>query len=580
MTKTISSTTKRTLSAAVTAFAVIGAGMSMAVPAQAAKGDAVNPLPPESYRYSSEFGPRCIPVMLGSTNHQGQDMATSDGTTIRAIADGIVTFVKDPSGGGSGYLAVKHVIDGKVVYSGYYHMWKASKYVKVGQKVKKGQRIGLVGNSGPSTAPHLHFEIWKNAFFGSGTAINPVNYMKTQGIDLKKDAYLVYKLNKPSSCTYFATTKTSLRSQPNASSSAVATIWQNNAMVSTPGVSSQVGNYIKVTVNGKTGWAVRNTVSPYKVKQTQPSTGSQLPSTDAPKTTSTASNVKYKTNSNLNMRSGPGTSNSVSRVLSKGTEVTTVGKKSGTWLQVKAGNVTGWVSASYLTAVKSAPAPVKKPAPVVAKKVYSATANVNFRKGAGTNHASIGIVKKGAKVTGTGSVSGKWIQVKTGSQTGWVSSAYLTTGSVTVTKPKPPVVNTKNSVSTTSNVHFRSGAGTSHKSLSVLSKGTKVTLTGKKSGTWSQVKKGSVTGWVSSTYLTTAKVATVTPKPAPKPVANTSKSKTVKANLNMRSNASMKGNVVLVLKKNTKISVVKTSGAWSQVKLGNKTGWVVSSYLK
>lgn len=568
---------KQTLAAAVTAFAVLGSGVAMALPAQADPGDTVNPLVPETYRYSSEYGPRCIPVINGSTNHLGQDMGASDGSTIRAIADGVVTYTKNPSGGGSGYLAVKHVIDGEVVYSGYYHMWQATKYVKVGQKVKKGQRIALVGNSGPSTAPHLHFEIWKKAFYGTGYTVNPVNYMKSQGTDIKKDAYLVYNLTKPTSCTYYATTKSSLRSSASGSSSVVKTVYQNQKMTSIPGFSSQSGSYVKVTVDGVTGWAYRPIISPSKVRQTQAGAGPSLPATDTPKTTNTTANVKYKTTSNLNMRSGASTSNSVVRVLTKGAEVSTTGKQAGSWLQVKSGSSTGWVSSSYLSKVAVA-TPKPSPKPVVSVKAYTSTANVNFRSGASTKYQSLGVLKKGTKVTGTGKTSAGWIEVKSGSKTGWVSGSYLTTGKVTVTAPKPapkpaPAVKTT-TVSTTANVHFRSGAGTSHKSLGVLKQGTKVTVTGKKSGNWSQVKSGTRTGWVSASYL---KTSTSTAKA---PTVSKTKTKTVKQNLNVRTAASMSSKVVVVAKKNSKVSVLKTSGAWSQIKFGSKTGWVVSSYLK
>lgn len=587
MTNTTASKKKSTriLSAAVTSIALIGSGLGMASTASAASSDVINPLVPETYRYSSEYGPRCIPVINGSTIHEGQDLAQADGSTIRAIADGIVTFVRNPVGGGSGYLAIKHVIDGEVVYSGYYHMWQASKYVKVGQKVKKGERIALVGNSGPSTAPHLHFEIWKKAFYGNGYTVNPVNYMKSQGVDLKADSYLAYNLSKPSSCTYFAASKVNLRSEASNFAPIVQTAYQNQALSSIPGRSSQSGSFIKVSVNGETGWAPRSYVSPYKVRQTEASSGSQLPSADDIKTENTTSGVKYKTTANLNMRSGAGTSNSVVRVLTQGTDVVTTGKKAGTWLQVKTNNVVGWVSDSYL--VKQAG--VQNPTPPVSNKPnppattppstnikaesYSVTGDVNFRAGASTGTKSLAILPTGLKLSGTGKKSGTWIQVKNGSVTGWVSSAYLKVASVPAAKP--PVANASTYV-TTGNVNFRAGAGTSHKSLSVLKTGTKVTGTGKKSGTWTQVKSGNTTGWVSSTYL---KAGTSNVKLPAKPSA-TSKTKTVKSNLNMRSSASMSGKVVTVLRANTKVSVLSTNGAWTQVKIGTKVGWVVGSYLK
>lgn len=125
---------------------------------------------------------------------------------------------------------------------------------------------------------------------------------------------------------------------------------------------------------------------------------------------------------------------------------------------------------------------------------YVTTGNVNFRTGPSTSNSIIQNLKKGTKITTTGRTSGNYYEVKNGSKTGWVSTSYIkkdtaSTSVKTVTK------------TTTTKVNMRSGAGTNNKVIATLNKGTKVTLTGKNSGNWSQVKSGSKTGWVSKTYL-------------------------------------------------------------------------------
>ena len=149
-----------------TAFVITGVMVfGGATSAMAAPGDVVNPLVSKTYNYTSEYGGRCIPTLWASANHLGQDFSAKDGTKMRAIAKGTVSFIQQPSGSSvSGKVVVKHVIDGKTYHSAYLHMWNPTKYVKVGQSVSKGQVIAEVGSSGPSTGPHLHFEMF--FFFG------------------------------------------------------------------------------------------------------------------------------------------------------------------------------------------------------------------------------------------------------------------------------------------------------------------------------------------------------------------------------------------------------------------------------
>lgn len=550
-----------------------------AVPAAVSSQKVVNPLVPESYRYSSEYGARCIPVLWGSTNHLGQDMAASDGNSIRAIADGTVVFVKNPSGSGSGYLAIKHVIDGETVHSGYYHMWKASKHVYLGQKVKKGQKIAAVGSSGPSTAPHLHFEIWKGGFYGSGHTVNPVNYMKSKGVDLKADAYLVYKFNTPKSCNYYATSKTTLRAQPSATSKALKTVYQNNLMVSKPG--TLINGFVPVTVNGVSGWVTRAVVNPSKVKQTQPSGGPDLPSTDNAPVTNTPANVSYKATANVNMRTGANTTYNVAKVLVKGEKVTTTGKKSGNWLQVKSGSKVGWVSSTYLAKVtvvapkpttpKPKPAPAK-PAPVAKTTNYTATHTVNVREKANASSKKVGLLQK-SKAVAVQSISGGWAKVTFNKKTAYISSTYLKKGTATTVSPKP-VVNAKTvTYRATTNVNVREKGNSSSKKVGLLKNGNSVAVSSISKG-WAKVTFNKKTAYVSASYL--KKVSTAVKAP---PVSK-SKTKTATHNVNVRSKSSMSGSVVVVLPKNAKVTVAKTSGAWSQVSYNKKTGWVVSSYLK
>jgi len=111
-------------------------------------------------RVSSKFGWR------GRQMHKGIDIAAKRGTPILAVEDGVVVRSKYVRGYGR-LLEIKH---GEMYLTRYAH--NSKNIVKVGQKVKKGQLIALVGSTGRATGSHLHFEIRKN-----GVAINPIKYL-------------------------------------------------------------------------------------------------------------------------------------------------------------------------------------------------------------------------------------------------------------------------------------------------------------------------------------------------------------------------------------------------------------------
>lgn len=115
---------------------------------------------------SSEFGPRNSPGGIGSTNHKGRDYAAPSGTPIYASKSGTVERAEYNSVRGY-YLLIDH---GNGVKTVYQHC--STLQVSVGQRVSKGQQIALVGSTGASTGPHLHFEVWIN-----NVPSDPRNYL-------------------------------------------------------------------------------------------------------------------------------------------------------------------------------------------------------------------------------------------------------------------------------------------------------------------------------------------------------------------------------------------------------------------
>lgn len=117
-------------------------------------------------RMSSGFGKRMHPIYKTVRFHWGNDFTAPVGTEIYATGKGTVSKV-DKSGSGYGFhVVVDHGYGYQTLYA---HMSKIS--VREGQKVKRGESVGLVGNTGTSSAPHLHYEVLKN-----GNKVDPVNF--------------------------------------------------------------------------------------------------------------------------------------------------------------------------------------------------------------------------------------------------------------------------------------------------------------------------------------------------------------------------------------------------------------------
>lgn len=114
---------------------------------------------PYSVPISDGWGPRVAPCDTCSTFHQGVDFTPGTGTPIYAIADGVVASHDDTNYGLGNNVVLSHVINGQNVDSVYAHMLTGSSSLKVGDHLKVGDFIGLVGDTGSSVGAHLHFEI-------------------------------------------------------------------------------------------------------------------------------------------------------------------------------------------------------------------------------------------------------------------------------------------------------------------------------------------------------------------------------------------------------------------------------------
>lgn len=120
----------------------------------------------ELTRFGSAFGFRMHPILNVFRMHAGIDLTCPRGTNIFVTADGIVREAGYTSGGYGNRILVDHGYGYMTLYG---HCEKL--FVKVGDRVKRGDVIGLVGSTGLSTCPHLHYEVHVN-----GKPVNPINY--------------------------------------------------------------------------------------------------------------------------------------------------------------------------------------------------------------------------------------------------------------------------------------------------------------------------------------------------------------------------------------------------------------------
>ena len=128
---------------------------------------AIQPVPNKNLeRMASGYGYRMHPIYKVKKMHWGMDFAAPPGTEIFATGDGVVSKVITSRRGYGKHVVIDHGYGYETLYA---HMSKID--VRRGQKVHRGDVIGLVGNTGTSSGPHVHYEVHKD-----GKPINPANF--------------------------------------------------------------------------------------------------------------------------------------------------------------------------------------------------------------------------------------------------------------------------------------------------------------------------------------------------------------------------------------------------------------------
>ena len=118
---------------------------------------------------SSGFGRRIDPFKGTKSFHRGVDFAGKPGSEVVAVASGVVTRSKHTSGYGN-FIKIRHADGYSTLYA-----HNQENLVRKGEVVSKGQTIGLLGSTGRSSGPHVHFEVHKD-----GKIVDPLRYVRTR----------------------------------------------------------------------------------------------------------------------------------------------------------------------------------------------------------------------------------------------------------------------------------------------------------------------------------------------------------------------------------------------------------------
>ena len=280
-----------------------------------------------------------------------------------------------------------------------------------------------------------------------------------------------------------ATVGVNIRSGASTQSSILGGLYRGQTVTA---ISSAAG-WTKITFRGSTAYVA----SKYLSK------GKDLP---VPKKIG-AGTVKITTTA-LNLRTGPGLSYRVIKVLKGGTKVTLTGKTARGWAHLVNGKSTGWSSMQYLASSTTG-----RPA-IIGKRV--ATADLDIRTTSGANAKTIAEVKKGTALSVTGAIQNGRAQIIYKGAIRWVTAKYLTNLKSNLPAPPklPKITGTRYATAT---LNIRSTYADRYKLITEVPRGTKLNITGVVKNGRMQIIFEKAVRWVTAKYLSKSVPSSVPP---------------------------------------------------------------------
>lgn len=376
-------------------------------------------------------------------------------------------------------------------------------------------------------------------------------------------AGLVAPAAMPATPVLAATTATTtdslnLRSGPSLSDRVLRTM-PRGATVTLTGRTSNGFQF--VNYNGTNGWAFATWLAVNKA----PASGS---------TAATTTDV-------LNLRSGPGTSNSVIVVMPRGATVTLTGKTQNGFRSLTYAGYSGWASDAYLrvTGTSTPNTPPSQPAPSTSGSATTTDA-LNLRAGAGLSYTVVAVMPRSTTVSLTGKSANGFRELTWNGRTGWASADYLRFASTPAPSnpapqpapqpTTPPPASPSGTAVTTDALNLRAGAGTSHRVVAVMPARARVSLTGRSQGNFLELSYNGTKGWAHKDYLA---VDGTVPTPAASAVTTDA--------LNVRSGPATSYAVKTVIPRGARVALTgQTNNGFHGVTYNGVTGWAFSAYLR
>lgn len=294
------------------------------------------------------------------------------------------------------------------------------------------------------------------------------------------------------------------------------------------------------------------------------------------------------TTDNLNLRSGPSTSNTAILVMPRGSRVTVTGGAQSGFLPVTYQGRQGWAHSDYLALDKPAGTPAT---------TGTVTANLNLRVGPSTGQRAILVMPAGSQVTITGSSSNGFLAVTYGGYSGYAHGDWISRTTTpapetppATTAPTPAPVITPTPVTSTGKVteslNMRSQPNTSSQVLVVMPAGAIVTLTGNSSGDFLSVQYNGKSGWAHKNWISVTSTPPAELPPEPEdppqpPVTSITGTGRTTANLNLRAQPNTTSAILVTMPAGSTVTLTgEISGLFYKVTFNGRTGWAHRDWIE